>query len=469
MNNGVITCNCALGYYNLNGNCVSIPRCPSNANWNVQLNSCICVNQDEYISNGNCIKCGINELWNGLNCVCRNGYSKTQGICSNCPSNTLPTYNNGVVSCNCASGYYSLNGNCVLIPRCPNNANWNTQTNLCICINTNEYIIDGNCIKCGINELWNGVNCVCRIGYFKTQGICNNCSSNTLPTLNNGVVSCNCVTGYYNQNGNCVSIPRCPNNANWNTQTNLCVCINSNEYISNGNCIKCGINEIWNGVNCVCQNGYSKTQGVCNNCPSNTLPTYNNGVISCNCASGYYSLNGNCVSIPRCPNNANWNTQTNLCVCINSNEYIINGNCAKCGINELWNGVNCVCRIGYSQTQGICNNCPSNSFPVINSNGLLNCTCISGYTLINALCVINPACGAYQIQSTDSYGKSLCICITGYILDASTNQCVIANQIQCPTNSVFSQDKLKCVCSRSNEYLINNICQTCGSNQGWNG
>lgn len=58
-------------------------------------------------------------------------------------------------------------------------------------------------------------------------------------------------------------------------------------------------------------------------------------------------------------------------------------------------------------------------------------------------------------------------CGSSEYFDADLQRCV--SQPTCPLRSIWNQSKLACICSVQGEYLISGSCQSCQSNQGWNG
>ena len=95
------------------------------------------------------------------------------------------------------------------------------------------------------------------------EGQCHNpltCPPNSY--FNPLTYSCLCNQGYRLVNNNCLSITCGPNSHNLN---GICIC-NPGYYMINGQCKSCGNNEIFNGIECICLNGYSRNNyGICVN------------------------------------------------------------------------------------------------------------------------------------------------------------------------------------------------------------
>ena len=260
--------------------------------------------------------------------------------------------------------------------------------------------------NCGTNEEIIGGSCECISGYVQQNGVCElpppNCGANEIADGQN----CVCISGYVRQNGVCeLPPPNC--GANEEIISGSCECISG--YVQqNGVCElpppNCGANEIADGQNCVCISGYVRKNNICEpespplNCGANEEES--NGI--CKCISGYVQQNGVCeLPPPNC--GANEMADGQNCVCISG--YVRqNGVCElpppNCGANEIADGQNCVCISGYVRKNNICEpespplNCGANE---VESGG--SCKCISGYVRKEGVCVVS----AYN---TDEYQRS---------------------------------------------------------------
>jgi hypothetical protein len=103
----------------------------------------------------------VSQLWNGVECICIDGYNLINGICQLCPINTFfdgSTCSYGPQKCTMS------------------NQIWNGYT--CVCIN-GYFMVNINCVTCPSNTLWNGVQCVgtvintnCQVGQIFMNGQC---------------------------------------------------------------------------------------------------------------------------------------------------------------------------------------------------------------------------------------------------------------------------------------------------------
>ena len=86
--------------------------------------------------------------------------------------------------------------------------------------------------------------------------------------------------------------PNCYDNERYDRTLKACVCIEGTQFINNA-CVKikvCGPHSYFDGVDCACNTGYTKADGVCKvvairipDCPTNA---HFNGV-SCICDAGF--------------------------------------------------------------------------------------------------------------------------------------------------------------------------------------
>ena len=141
--------------------------------------------------------------------------------------------------------------------------------------------------NCGINEEIIGGSCECISGYVQQNGACElpppNCDANEIADGQN----CVCADGYrLNAKGACICIDSSRRN-----NFGICEMIPPN----------CGANEKADGQNCICVSGYVRQNGVCELPP----PTCgaNEEIIggSCECISGYVRQNEICELPPPNP------------------------------------------------------------------------------------------------------------------------------------------------------------------------
>lgn len=85
---------------------------------------------------------------------------------------------------------------------------------------------------------------------------------------------------------------------------------------------------------------------------------------------------------------------------------------------------------------------------------MTQCTCDSGYQLLNGKCV--TVCPNNALRNSDT---GLCQCKIGYLFSASK----ICESV-CPTNSYYSTIQSVCFCNTNYE-MISGKCVICSSNQ----
>ena len=262
--------------------------------------------------------------------------------------------------------------------------------------------------NCGTNEEIIGGSCECISGYVQQNGVCElpppNCGANEIADGQN----CVCISGYVRQNGACeLPPPNC--GANEEIISGSCECISG--YVQqNGVCelppLNCGANEEIIGGSCKCISGYVRKNNICEpespplNCGANEMASGG----SCKCISGYVRKNNICEpESPPLNCGTNEEESNGTCKCISG--YVRqNGVCElpppNCGANEMADGQNCVCISGYVRKNNICEpespplNCGANE---VESGG--SCKCISGYVRKDGVCVVS----AYN---TDEYQRS---------------------------------------------------------------
>ena len=265
-----------------------------------------------------------------------------------CPANS---FNNGLGTCVCNTGYYFSNNACLQGTPCPANS---TRT------------ADGSCqCNSGLTN-YNGFCSQCPPGSFfssQTSGCVFVCGQNAAYNATSG--ACSCLPGFGLQNGQCA---QCPNNY----------------FLSNGYCVTCPVNSQLNPVtnNCDCSNGYYTNQnGVCTlKCATNEI--YSADTQLCRCRSGLGRVNGVCTV---CPDGSTASADGSAC--------------NVCGVNQQLSGGKCICITGYAlNSDGICTLCSNlpNGF-LINGlcsvcpntmvyNGNQGCSCPPGKVLKGRLC-----------------------------------------------------------------------------------
>jgi len=66
-----------------------------------------------------------------------------------------------------------LNGDtCESLPRCPVGAKFDLMKKTCVCEKNGFNILNGECINCPLNSIWNGNKCTCNASYVELGGVC---------------------------------------------------------------------------------------------------------------------------------------------------------------------------------------------------------------------------------------------------------------------------------------------------------
>lgn len=382
-------CRCNLGYDLINGVCST---CPDNMYFSYSSNRCECTT-GYHIINGTCGQCKEGWLYNAEaqccyykepcsfgetlvngKCECLSGWSRdAYGLCQRniqCPENSQ--YNSYTQCCSCNAGYIVQGSQCIPQFNCGQNSY--AKNGLCYC--NDGFVLIRNliqCRRCGFNEIYNGYDCVCNVGYARDA-------------------SGNCARKYLAQ--------VCGLNEEWDSFYKMCLC-KANYNRVDGQCqvsVTCGANSFWNGVRCECETGFVSINDRCLYltspvpiCPANS---HFNGV-ACVCDTGFYEVSRfNCQ---RCPDGQIWDgsscTYNTTCpsgYTWNVNYHRCDPKAINCGQNSEWNGAMCVCSTGYHQIDGnICIKCPSNTAwdgKTCNSQVPAN-SCGSNQILISGKCV----------------------------------------------------------------------------------
>lgn len=191
-------------------------------------------------------------------------------------------------------------------------------------------------------------------------GICRSCSSLPNAFIMNGLcVKCQSNQVYNSTLGAC----QCAMGKTWSG--NLCVsaCHNDELMDKSGNCFTCGMNEIISNGACVCQSGFTRNScGLCTiNCPAGSFlfmgtcaicpvsMNYLPAIVGCVCPNGFYMdpITNICARspfvVPNCSAGTFYDANAQRCVSCPAS-------CASCS-----NLNNCTtCARGYTLNNGIC-------------------------------------------------------------------------------------------------------------------
>lgn len=140
--------------------------------------------------------------------------------------------------------------------------------------------------RCGLNQDWNGKECLCKENNVFSSGVCRPC-----PT---GLVT--------------------------NPTRKACLCKDPKQYWSAAkfSCQTCPPYSSPNSdfTDCVCYSGYTKQLDSCvSTCPGGSFPD-NTG--KCVCEGGKILQGATCVQPPTCPPKSSWNQAKLECLCANS-------------------------------------------------------------------------------------------------------------------------------------------------------
>lgn len=388
------------------------------------------------------VVCPANSYDNGLGtCVCSTGYYFDGSQCLSgapCPSGSTRQADG---SCKCNAGLTNYNGFC---SRCPQGAIWSDSTKVCIFVCGQNSVYSQNVSSCVCISgfgLMNGVCSVCPSNYFISQGYCVTCPVNSV--LNAIKNTCDCQSGYYtNQFGICSK--KCSTNEVYDSSSQQCSCLAglgringvctvcpTGTQVVGDSCSSCSQNEQLVNGKCICKTGYAYNtgkvctfcsdlpngfliNGVCSVCPSGLVYT---GNYICSCPAGKIKSGSSCIS--QCQADELLDSQ---------------GNCFTCGNNQAISGGKCVCKTGYS----------------LNSCGICVLACTSGQFVFQGGCAVCPLNTVFNSQIGG------CSCPDGYYKD-NFGVCsqVVLKAISCPAGQYFDTTNGCVACPGS--------CKTCTS------
>ena len=291
----------------------------------------------------------------------------------------------------------------------------------------NSYLSGTSCVECGTNQQVNSTS--------------------------NG---CECKQDYYPA-GSCTT--KCESPRSWLDGT--CKCANGNW---NGtSCVTCGMNEVWTGSDCVCDDSSYNSGDSCIQCPAQS--TVNSDKNGCICTESNAYWNGNsCVTCGTnqqvneaqngCECKTNWHGEGcttycdtsvasmsgGTCACKDTTTYWNGQACESCGANKVYENGSCVCDDQSYADGDSCIQCPSGSTPISggcdcdgdgNWNGSSCITCDTNATFTDNVCKCNngysgdgQTCAVCERPRRTNASNTTCDCPSGTIWTGEeTNRC----------------------------------------------
>ncbi|KAL4480244.1 hypothetical protein ABPG74_020760 [Tetrahymena malaccensis] len=194
----------------------------------------------------------------------------------------------------------------------------------------------------------------------------------------------------------------------------------------------CRSNSTLLNQNCPCNLTYFDKNGVCMPCPQN-CNTCTSLTICSSCQAGYYlAADGTCVST--CPLNFSPDQTNTNCVCRQ---------------NSTLQNLKCSCNTGYTDINGVCQQCPLNCDVCISQSVCSQCS-KNYYLTLQGLCT-SSCPQTFIIDST----LKKCVCDAKMIL--LNNQMCISCDQTCQT--CFGSSQYQCTSCYNGYLLINSECQ----------
>lgn len=208
-----------------------------------------------------------------------------------CPSGM--TNVNGI--CSCTPKTYSLNGQCVPQPSCPNGQTWDGFKCVPIQCPPGTFWDVSRCVNnpnqnCPAGTYFDGFKCATNttICPFGTSWVSNSCQSTST-----------CPNGTFKSGTQCIPISQqCPQGLIW--KNGQCVLVNNQcpqgTYHNGLTCAPvqpCSNGQVWNStvLQCTCSPGLFFNGQSCISCPNGQIYQINSG---CFCPSGTFFSNGKC-------------------------------------------------------------------------------------------------------------------------------------------------------------------------------
>ena len=278
-------------------------------------------------SSGNAkVSCPPNAVFNGVDCSCDIGYAYINGQCtaiSAISAIPVPVVVNPSSSSSSSSSSSGSSVSPVVNPTPATTASNSTSSSSSAVVTPRPT----GSVNCPPNSYDNGLGtCVCNSGfYFSAQGCLQGspCPSNSTRQADG---TCKCDAGLTNYNGFC---SKCPPGALWSSQSSSCIFVCGQNSIYNSSVNSCVCNPgygIINGQCQTCPNSYFISNGYCVTCPVNSA--FNPSTKNCDCQSGYYT-NQFGICTQKCGTNEAYDTVSQQCACLKGLGRV-NGACTVC-------------------------------------------------------------------------------------------------------------------------------------------
>ena len=336
---------------------------------NSYLNFCENINECE-TGEHNCTEYSVQAVCRdtigSFECVCQTGFEGNGFECNNidecqsdyyydsnynyhrrCPYNSVCVDTDGSYKCVCNSGQSGSGTVCENINEC--------ETGMHTCPD------NANCV-----DTENSYYCECSSGFEGNGSICTNinecelynhlCSSPSSRCVDTpGSFDCVCNSGFTGDSSFCQDIDECQGESQINCA-------------DNANCVNTP-----GSYYCECRAGFEGNGFVCTKVTCQYCPDYSECVNdACTCRPGFFEFGGACLNVDECYE------ETHSCSQFASCTDIFGSYSCKCNRGYFGNGIQCdpvlTCQAGsYLSVEGVCLQCPSNSFSSISRNTLRKC------------------------------------------------------------------------------------------------
>lgn len=345
--------------------------------------------------------------------VCNNGYAlMPDGTCASCSSlfGSCSSCTNTTCT-DCADGSHWNGTTCVT---CPSGTHWNPTSSLgatapqsgclpnCNVSNCQTCENPSTCKTCSSGYFLDNGNCVsaCPTGTYGMNGRCVPCTPNCDACGGSGCTKC--TSGHFLSDGSCVS--KCPDGTRG--LNGQCVaCPEGCATCDGSGCTSCSPGYYKSGTSCVasCPSGTYSSGGSCLPCSTHCASCDGSGCSQC--SSGHFLTDkGDCVET--CPPGSYG--AAGVCVpCPTGCSTCDGSGCHTCSSGHYLDGDKCVteCPTGTTPQAGKCVGCGSNC-ETCDGSGCTKCS--SGYFLESGSCVSKCPSGTFG-----SNGRCISSCPTG--------------------------------------------------------